>query len=160
MTLYDIDRAIESWTPEVDEATGEILNIGYFDELAMARDEKIENIALYVKNLVAEGKAIREEEKALAERRRALENKADRLKRYLVDSLAGEKFSTPRVALTYRRSTAVEIDDGFVEWAKISAPALLTFKEPEPNKAIIKDFLATHELASARIVEHENLQIK
>ena len=70
MTLYEINAALEAFESEVDEDTGEILNYDKLAELNMAKDEKRENIALYIKNLTAEAKAIREEEKALAERRR------------------------------------------------------------------------------------------
>ena len=54
MNLYEIDAAI---TALVDPETGEISDFDAFDQLSMARDQKIENIALYYKNLVADAAA-------------------------------------------------------------------------------------------------------
>ena len=67
MNIYEIEQAI---TDLVDPETGEITDFEALDALSMARDEKIENVALWTKNLNAEAKAIREEEKALAEYQR------------------------------------------------------------------------------------------
>ena len=88
-----------------------------------------------IKNLVAEAKAIREEEKALAERRKVLENRAERARNYLEFVLKGDKFQSAKVAVSYRTSTKVDVDDGFIAWAKKKAKNLLRVKEPEVDKA-------------------------
>ena len=160
MSLYEIDRRIEEWEPVLDEGTGEVLNFSELDELRMVRDEKIENIALYIKNLDAEAEAIRTEEKALAERRRAAEGKAERLKAYLQRSLEGAKFSTPRVAVSYRKTSAVDLAIGFASWATAHAPQLLRYKEPEPDKAAVKKYLEGNECPYAKITERQSIQIK
>ena len=80
MNLYEIDAAI---TALVDPETGEISDFTKLEELSMARDQKLENVACWYKNLMAEAKAIRDEEKVLAERRQSAERKAESLKRYL-----------------------------------------------------------------------------
>ena len=59
MNIYEIDNAMFSL---IDEETGEIKDYEAFEELQMQKEEKIENTALWYKNLVAESKAIREEE--------------------------------------------------------------------------------------------------
>ena len=125
------------------------------------REQKIENTALFVKNLEAESKAIREEEKSLAERRKSTENKAERLREYLGLALCGEKFSTPRVALTWRKSQTVSVDDGFMEWALKNGDEYLKYKEPEVSKSTIKEAIKEgKEFEFARIIENSNLQIK
>ena len=48
MTLYEIDKQISEFPFDVDENSGEILNIEDFEALQMARDEKVENVALYI----------------------------------------------------------------------------------------------------------------
>ena len=108
MTIYEIDNRIAGL---VDPETGELLDYEAFAELQMEREAKIENMALWYKDLTAEAKAIREEEKALAERRKSAENKAERLKAYLDEALAGESYKTSRVAVSYRKSTAVEVSN-------------------------------------------------
>lgn len=158
MNIYEIDAAMLSL---VDEETGEIKDYEAFEALQMERDTKVENMALWYKNLIAEGKAIREEEKTLAERRRGCENKAERLKDYLSEILQGNKFKTAKVAVSYRKSTAVDIEPDFIEWAQNNADGLLTYKEPEPNKTAIKDALkAGAEIPFAGMVERQNISIK
>lgn len=158
MNIYEIDNAMFSL---IDEETGEIKDYEAFEELQMQKEEKIENTALWYKNLVAESKAIREEEKALAERRKSLENKAENLKNFINRTLDGNKFSTSKVAISYRKSTAVEVDDEFIDYAMKNNNDLLTFKRPEPNKAVIKEMLqGGFDIPHAELVERNNMSIK
>lgn len=158
MNIYEIDNAMFSL---IDEETGEIKDYEAFEELQMQREEKIENTALWYKNLVAESKAIREEEKALAERRKSLENKAESLKNFVNRTLNGNKFSTSKVAISYRKSTAVEVDDEFIDYAMKNNNDLLTFKRPEPNKTVIKGMLqGGFDIPHAELVERNNMSIK
>lgn len=45
------------------------------EQLSMARDEKVENLALYYKNLMAEAEALKAEKQTLAARQSAAEKK-------------------------------------------------------------------------------------
>ena len=158
MNIYELDNAMFSL---IDEETGEIKDYEAFEELQMQKEEKIENTALWYKNLVAESKAIREEEKALAERRKSLENKAENLKNFINRTLDGNKFSTSKVAISYRKSTAVEVDDEFIDYAMKNNNDLLTFKRPEPNKTVIKGMLqGGFDIPHAELVERNNMSIK
>lgn len=159
MTIYEIDNAI---TNLIDPETGEILDFEAFDGLQMERGKKIENMALWYKELNAESAAIRNEERTLAERRKALENKAEHLADYLARITDGQKFETPRAAISWRRSTAVELDDDFVMWAKANASwTLKPPKDPEPDKNVIKNALKNGEnVYGARLVERYNMQVK
>lgn len=108
MSLYHIDQELENL---IDHETGEVLDFDAFEALQMARDAKIEGVLCWTKNLAAEAKAIREEEKELAERRKAMERKREKLLAYAERALGGAAFQTARCAVTYRKSTAVEITD-------------------------------------------------
>lgn len=108
MKLYEIDAAIAAC---IDEETGEVIDCEKLVALNMEREQKIESIALWYKNDVAEAAAIREEEKALAERRRKLERSAESKKAFLDRLLGGAKFSTARCAVSYRKSQRVEVED-------------------------------------------------
>lgn len=163
MTLYEIDKNIEALVNTVDPDTGEItVDNDMLDALLMERDAKIENIACYIKNLVAESKAIKEEETALSARRKTTEKKAERLKDYLTYALQGEKFQTAKCAVSFRKSSAVEVDDCFVEWAQTSGnEELLRYKDPEVNKTAVKERLASgEELDFARLVQNTSITIK
>lgn len=158
MSIYDIDDSILSL---VDMETGEIEDEKRFDELQMERTKKVENIACYYKNLIAEAKAMREEEANLAQRRKAVENKAERIKALLVYALKGERFESPKVRCSYRKAKSVQVDAEFVEWAQEHADDLLTFKEPTPNRTAIKEALEDgREIEHAEIVTNESLQVK
>lgn len=158
MSIYEIDDSILSL---VDMETGEIEDEKRFDELQMERMQKVENIGCFYKNLVAEAKAIKEEEANLAQRRKAVENKAERIKALLVYALKGEKFESPKLRCSYRKSKRVQVDDYFIDWACENAGALLTYKEPTPDLKAIKAALdAGREIEHAEIVTNESLQVK
>ena len=157
MTLFDINKAILEFDYEIDEETGEILNAEELDALELARDEKIEGVGLWIKNLQAEAEAVKKEKDAMADRQRRLEKKAESLKNYLAWALKGEKFSTPRIAMSWRKSESVLIpdeallDDRFVNIQMIK----------KPDKKLIKDTLkAGLEVPGAELVTTQNLQIK
>lgn len=116
MNIYQINAEIEhlEYACEdgllIDEETGELIT---FDEalrqLKMAKEEKIENVALWVKNLTAESAAIYAEEESLAKRRKAVDAKCERLKAYLISALmredgTAEKFKTARCTVTVRKN--------------------------------------------------------
>lgn len=159
MNLYEIDGQIAALITE----DGEIADIEQFEALSLARDQKIENIGLWVKNLEADANAIEAEEKALKERRKASENKANRLRGYLSTFLSGEKFTSPRLNITYRKSVAVELavdEPEFIEWAAVTHPELLK-TTVELNKTAIKDAIKGGEqIDFVRLAERQNMQIK
>lgn len=170
-SLYEIDQSIRDAIENgftVDEATGEILDgAELLESLAADRSAKLENTALYIKNLAADAAAIKAEEQALHERRTVMEKKADRLKEYISASMKsnGEsKFETPRCVLFFRKSAAVEVPDevSFIGLVKAAGQMqYLTIKDPAINKAAIKDALkAGTFVPGANLVEHQNLQIK
>lgn len=158
MSIYDIDSAIVSL---IDAETGEISDEEVFDALQMERDKKVENIGLLLKNTVAEAKAIKEEEQALAARRKTAENKVERLKDLLAYALHGEKFSTPKLKVSYRKSRVVNIDPQFIEWAEINADDLLTYSEPKVNKTAVRDAIDSgRDIKFAAIETKQNMQVK
>lgn len=141
MTLYEINQGILDC---VDAETGEIIDVEKLDALQLARDEKIGNIAAYIKNLSAESKAIKAEEDALAARRKSADKKIKDLKDYLAAALNGQKFKDARCSVYFSRSApavrfANDDERGFVEWAKENAPEYLVYAEPTVNKTKLKD---------------------
>lgn len=153
-SLYDIDSRILNLT---DKETGEILDEQAFEALQMERNEKLENIALWVKNLTSEAEALKAEEKAFAEREKAARNKAESLKRYLDSALKGQKFNTTKVAISYRKSTSVDVLD--VE--KLPEAYRKTVTTVSADKTAIGLALKAGELVDgATLVEKNNLSIK
>lgn len=152
MKLYEINEAILACIdPETGEADADKL-----DELMLMREEKLENLALWVKNLKAEASAIKAEEKALAERRQAKERKAESIKAYLEKELAGQKFETSRAVCSFRKSQKVEITDLDKipdDYLRYSAPTA----DKTAIKAAIKDGLTVE---GAELVDSVSMTIK
>ena len=138
MKLYEIDNAILEC---IDLETGEIIDTEQLDKLQMERDTKLENVACWIKDLKAEAEALKNEKQALAERQRVAENKAESLKKWLAYALQGEKFKTPKCAISFRKSEAVEVTDEGLNNLMKEHDELLTYKAPEPNKTAIKQAL-------------------
>lgn len=160
MKLYEIDQAIEAC---IDWETGEILDSQALDALQMERTAKLEGVACWVKNLEAEADALKAEKDNLAKREKAARNKAESLKNWLAYALQGEKLTTAKAAISFRKSESVEIpnQDLFVIWASDEHNHLLSYKQPEPKMKAIKEALkAGIMLPGARLVERQNIQIK
>jgi len=162
MKLYEINGELEKL---IDSETGEIANIDAFEQLSMERETKLENIALWIKNLDSDATAIRAEEKALKARRETAENRSEGLKNYLSEMLGeNQNLETPRVKLSWRKSSAVAIlipEVDFVRYAQGKRDELLNYSEPTINKKAITDAIkAGEEIIGAALVEHQNLQIK
>ena len=136
MTIYEIDNEIMNC---IDMETGEVIDTEKLNDLQMERDAKIENVALWIKELKAEAEAIKNEKQALAERQRVAENKAESLKNWLAYALNGEKFKTSKCSVSYRNSESVEVTEEGLEALMRDHEDLLTYKVPEPNKKAIKD---------------------
>ena len=156
MNLYDIEYEI---TNCVDSETGEIIDEKRLDTLQMAREKKIENILLWIKNLKSEASAIRDEEKKLADRRQSDEKKAESLTQYVQNVLNGEKFKTSRVVVSYRKSEAVIVDD--LQLMQETCDEYLKHKDPEPDKAKIKAALKDGiTVPGCHLEERQNITIK
>ena len=151
MTIFEIDDAILSC---VDMETGEIIDAERLDALQMERDAKIENVALWQKECIAEAEAIAAEIRKLQARKAVAEHKAESLKSYLVMALEGQKFKTSRVSISYRRSQAVVIDD----MAAIDRK-FIKIKE-DADKTALKDALKAGEVEGAHMEERTNIIIQ
>ena len=160
MTLYEIDQAILDC---IDTESGEIIDAARLSALQMERCAKLEGIACWIKNLEADAEAYKAEKESFAARERAARNKAESLKSWLTDALQGEKLTTTKAAISFRRSDVVEIpnEELFVSWAESENRSLLTYKQPVPNKAAIKEALKSGAiLQGAFINRKDNIQIK
>lgn len=153
-SLYEIDKGILEC---IDQETGELIDPERLGNLQMERSQKIENIVLYIKNLESDALAFKAEKEAFADREKAAKNKAEQLKNYLAYALEGQKFSTGRCAVTFRKSEQVEIMDA----DKIPLEYLVTNVEVKPDKKTIKALLKEgQEISGCRLVENLNPQIK
>lgn len=160
-SLYKIEQAILSL---IDEETGEILDWEAFDQLQMEREQKIENVACLYKNVMAEAAAIRQEELNLAKRRQSNEKTGERLKKYLEEALAGEKFQTARCAVSFRKTSKVELSEPAlaIAWAQMNGHSdIVTYKAPEISKSGLAALLkAGFEIPGAEMVSGLSCGVK
>ena len=105
----------------------------------------------------AEKEAVKHEKDNFADREKRLGKKIDSLKGYLTYALQGEKFSTPKVAVSFRKSESVLIKDEYLvpdEYCEFTVMR-------KPNKKNIKDALKKgKELMGVELVEKSNISIK
>ena len=157
MTLYEIDKQILNM---IDD-DGQIADIDAWEQLQLDRNTKIENIGRWIKNLDAESTAIKNEEAVLAGRRKSLENKAIQLRKLLEYALNGDKYESPTLSISWRKSKALEIEDedAFAAWAQDHAPWFLRTKIEIAKKDITDALRVGQEIPLAQIVERSNMRI-
>ena len=152
MNLYEINNAMQEC---INLETGEI-DLELFEKLQLEKDEKIENIALWIKNLSSDVESMENEKKAFEERIKACKNKVSSLKTYLEMVLNGEKFQTSRCSITFRKSKSIEVTD----ISKLEKN-YLKYAEPTADKTAIKKAIESGvTVVGASLVENFNVQIK
>ena len=165
MTLYEINesiRAVLDAMADEQTETGEIDDSFIFelDRLQEQRDEKLEAIGCYIKNLDAEAEAIKTEINALKARMDAKIRKSERLEEYVKNNLlenGDTKKEFPRVCFSFRKSTLVSITDvdaipseykeECIEWKPVKKEIGLALKMGK-------------DVPGAELVTKQNLQIK
>ena len=160
--LYDIDAAILDC---VDQETGEILDPEKLDALQMEREQKLEGVALWIKDLKAEAEAVNAEADKLTARKKTVENKIDGLKQWLLYALNGEKLKTARCNVYQTHSQKVVIDDekALVDMLMTSpfGEKFLRVKEPDIDKNALKDSMKQgYEYEFAHLEQTESVVIK
>lgn len=155
--LYDIDAKImECMANCIDPDTGEITNSEQLETLQMERQTKLENVALYIKNLKADAAMYKAEKQAFAERQAAAEKRAESLSEWLRKALDGQKFKTEKAEVSFRKTQKVEILD---IWDLNED--LLKYSDPTPDKAAIKRAIkAGEEVKGAKLVDDISMTIK
>ena len=155
-SLYEIDNDILNC---VDEETGEIIDADKLDALNIERDAKIEGVVCWIKDLKAEADALKAEKQALADRQKSAENKAENLKKWLAFALNGQKFSSPKAAVSFRKSQSVEVTD--INALAMENDDLIIYQEPKPDKTAIKKAIKDGRTVNgAELVENVNVIIK
>lgn len=132
MNLYEINSALMAC---VDDETGEILDSEAFTQLLKAKDEKIENCALWIKDINGDIEKVSKEIERLNSIKSTLTNKARNIKEYISAALGGEKYKTERISIYYTHPESVEIMDAD------AIPDAFCKIVKEPSKTAIKEAL-------------------
>lgn len=133
-------------------------------ELNEARDAKIENIALYIKECDAESKALKAEADKLKKRADAAKRKSERLRDYLSMSLLDGvsmddkvEFNSTRCKITFRSSKTVVVPD--IE--KLDSRFIKEKIEYSADKTAIKEAIESGSVVDGAYIQtNRNIQIK
>ena len=154
MNLYEIDQGILSC---LDAETGEVIDPDMLDALMMEREAKVESVALWIKNLESDVIALKAEKDAFAEREAKTKQKIESLKKWLVNALDGQKFSTAKCAVSFRKSTKLEVVDEYLIPNEFMVQTVTVKPDANAIKALLKQGM---EVDGCRLVENQNIQIK
>lgn len=154
--LYWIDQAILEC---VDCETGEIIDPERLDSLVMERNAKIENVALWVKNLESDAAAYDAEKAAFTARAEKARAKAEKLRAWLARACDGQNFATGKCEISFRKSESVEVTDE----TKIPAEFIRTKTSTttSPDKVAIKKAIKSGQaISGCQLVEKFNTKVQ
>lgn len=162
MNLYELTEQMQNAIDSliVDEETGEVTGFEAVDALDAEFEDKAEAYALTIKNLLAFSGSAKEEADKLNTRAKAAKNKADRLKEHLalsMNAVGKTKIETARAALSFRKSTQVQILDS----EKLPDELCKIVTERKPDKTEIGKILKSGKpVPGAELETRMNLQVK
>lgn len=124
--------------PEVDP----IVLMDTMDAIGGELDDKAENYGRIIRNLEAEAEAIKAEVDRLSKRRKTIDSNIDRLKKRLqmaMEITNRPKIDTPLFKFYIQKNAPSVVVD--LEDLQDMPMEYLTYHEPTPNKAALKDAL-------------------
>lgn len=185
--LYDRFIDIDAWEPDTNEdgqpidENGEVIeNVtaykeamfeAWFDTLEGIEElfeDKAVNVAVYIKNLRSEAEQLKAEKLKLEKRQSAKNKLADRLEKYLFDSMQKVKrtqIDRPQAKIRIKQnpeSTVIENEQEFIKWAECNdRDDLLKYEQPSVKKAVVKALLKKKEnIPFAHLERKTVLEIK
>jgi hypothetical protein len=164
LTLYEITHEYRSALDKLAELDlPEDVVADTLESLGGELQTKATSVAAFIRNLEASAGAIKEAESQMAARRKAIENRAARVKDYLLANMmvAGvQKIESPYFKLSVRENPpAVEIfEPGIIPAQFMKQPET---PPPMPNKAEIKAAIqAGQDVPGCVLVRGNRLEIK
>ena len=141
-SLYEINSQIEqAWGAAVDPDTGEIINeeaLQELEQLGMQREEKLENLALFYKNLSAEAEALKAEKMRLAARQAAAE------KRQRVSKSTLQRLWIPQEARRSRQARLPLVGESRKASRSMQGHSCLMSTLPTKSQSLIRQQLKRH----------------
>ena len=165
MTLYEMDQALLDLMEAVDPETGEwAADPEAWEQLNLARGQKLEDTACFIKDLRVQIEAFKAEIRELQRRQKVLENKEAWLMENLRRSLDGANFETTRCALRFKRnpeSVRLTDADAAMNWALTNAPDCLRYKPATLSLSDLKAELKKGtSIPGAELVQDMRLEVK
>lgn len=133
------------------------------ESLSGELEVKTTNVAMFVRNLEASAEAIKQAEAAMTARRKAIENKAERIRQYLLDNM--QRTGISKIECPYFKIALRDNPDSVVIDPLAVIPAEY-LRQPEPppptaDKAALKAALkAGAVIQGVRLEKRQRLEIK
>lgn len=160
MRLHEIDFNLRALWDKIAEQDGELTedDIKALDELEIAKNDKIEGYGVIIRELESEIDDCSNEIKRIKEiadrKKKCLERLKNGLQEFMLNNEI-DKFESLKVRVSFRKSQALEIEDG------AELPDNLMRVKKEPDKTAIKDYiLQGNVLKGVALVDRQNIQIK
>ena len=168
MRLYEYDqeisKLIDACERFAEDNDGEISEdlLNELGELKMGMDEKLLNCGRWVKSMVADEKALKDEADKIAKRRKTLTNRIASVKKLIACLFpVGRKLEDSTCVLSYRKSTALGGEDvGSEDWSAHPKWVNTETKKSWDKKGIIKALKEGVKFNGFELEEKQNLQIK
>lgn len=165
-TLYELSGTYQTLLDQLSQA--EEISEEQMQQLLDFQDaiqDKLDAYGIIITELTSKTDLIASEKKRLADWQKSIESHVTRMKQAIATILQAsqlDKLETPHWRFSFRRSEALEVDEGFVSWAeKYGRKDLLRFPDPAPDKKAIKEAMENgSDMLPARLVEHRSLQIR
>ena len=154
---------------DIEEYKNDLIS-AWFDTLEGMEgelEEKLLNLACYIKELDAQAADIKAAKDKLAKRQKTAENKSRRLREYVLEAMQTinrKKIESPQAVISLsagRESVQIADEKEFIKWAKENGDDLLNFKEPDiSKKAISLAIKSGREIPFASIEKAPSISIK
>lgn len=164
LALYQISDAYLADVRKLEELDlDEQTFLDTLESLSGDLEVKATNVAMFIKNLESNAAAIKQAEEAMSKRRKAQEDKAKRIKEYLLENMLRtgvSKIECPYFTLSIRKNPpSVEV------LMSSSIPdEYFDIPEPQPpvlnKKRLAEDLKAGVVIEGARLAQGNSLQIK
>ena len=156
MTLRELTGALLDLYELADEQELDVTDT--LDHIEGEYTEKVENYAIFIKQLQSDADALKEEIDRLTARYRTLNNNIDRLKTNLMESMIAsgkDKVKTLLFNVSVRGYESVVVDD-----PTAIPEEFLKYSEPTVNKVELKKALKEGEVSGAHLESKPGISIR
>lgn len=151
-----ISAIVETGEGAVDTETGEVVDRAALDALNAAYEDKVNATIATIKSLRASAMAHDDEANSQKKLKEDCERRAEWLSKYLADMLAGKKWDSKFGAVSYRKTTSVQIEDEL----KIPTEYMKEKVTRVPDKVKLKKALANGAVPGVSLLQKVNTVIK
>jgi hypothetical protein len=168
-TLYELTKQFQNLqlvleAMDLDEEGEEVVDKA-IGEVAGSIQEKADGYGRIMRNFKGQAKIAKEEADRLYKKSKSYEAKEKRLRDalyYSMQEIGTNRIETDLFSFSIVKNPAsVEVDDGFMDWAKINGQQYLKYSEPTVSKKeIVDDLKAGKKVPFVELIQKYRLQMR